>query len=154
MRINKLYVVAGLIIAFGMFFELAAHADETNQETTISFSAPVQIPGQVLPAGKYVVLADSDDVNLVRIFNADRNILYATLQTVPAEATSPANDTTITLAELGNSKPDLLVKWFYPGMTIGHEFVYSGRQEREIAHAGQETFVGNQLSAGEYAGSN
>ena len=29
MKINKGYIVAGLIIAFSLFFELAAHADES-----------------------------------------------------------------------------------------------------------------------------
>jgi hypothetical protein len=54
MRINKLDIAVGLIIAFGLFFELAAHADEANQEITITFSAPIQISGQVLPAGTYI----------------------------------------------------------------------------------------------------
>ena len=48
MRINKLYIILGMLIAFGVFFELAAHADEANEATTITFSAPVQIPGRVL----------------------------------------------------------------------------------------------------------
>lgn len=154
MRINKLYVFIGLIIACGLFFELAAHADETNQETTITFSAPVQISKQVLPAGTYIFLTDTDAQNLVRIFNADRTVLYATLQTVSTENMNPADDTTITLAEQGAGKPDLLVKWFYPGNTVGHEFVYPKQQEQKIAHATEETFVGNQLTAAGYAGSN
>ena len=68
MRINKLYIVIGLVIAFALFFELAAHADATNELTKITFSAPVQIPGQVLPAGSYIFeQADpADDLNLVR----------------------------------------------------------------------------------------
>jgi hypothetical protein len=51
MRVNKLYIAVGLIIAFGLFFELAAHADTTNHKITITFSAPMQTSGQVLPAG-------------------------------------------------------------------------------------------------------
>ena len=43
MKINKGYIVIGLIIAFTLFFELAAHADVWDQTTTIPFSAPVQI---------------------------------------------------------------------------------------------------------------
>jgi hypothetical protein len=48
MNINKGYIAIGLIIAFGLFFELAAHADESDQATTITFSQPIQVPGQVL----------------------------------------------------------------------------------------------------------
>lgn len=54
MRVNKLYIAVGLIIAFGLFFELAAHADTTNHKITITFSAPMQTSGQVLPAGTYI----------------------------------------------------------------------------------------------------
>ena len=52
MKIHKLYIALGLLIAFGLFFELAAHADESNESTKITFSAPIQIPGQVLPAAE------------------------------------------------------------------------------------------------------
>jgi Protein of unknown function (DUF2911) len=147
MRIHKLYIVLGLVIAFGLFFELAAHADETNESTKITFSEPIHIPGQVLPAGSYILqqAAPNDDLNLVQIFNADRTVLYATLQTVSVERSEATGKTTITLAKAESGKPDLLVKWFYPGRLTGHEFVYSREQEQEIAQARQETFVGNQL---------
>ena len=154
MRIHKLYIVLGLVIAFGLFFELAAHADESNQSTKITFNTPIQIPGQVLPAGTYLFqeAAPNDDLNLVQIFNADGSILYATLETVPVERSAAAGETTITLAEAESGKPDLLVRWFYPGRLTGHEFVYSKPQEQEIAQARQQTFVGSQLMSSEAAG--
>ena len=153
MKIHKLYIILGLLIALGVFFELAAHADDTNEFTKITFGAPVQIPGRVLPAGTYIFqqAAPNDDLNLIRIFNADRTALYATLQTVPAERAEATGDTAITLAEPENEYP-VLVKWFYPGRLDGHEFVYRKRQEQEIAHAKQETFVGNRSMSNTEAG--
>jgi hypothetical protein len=147
MRIHRLYIALGLILAFGLFFELTAHADETNEFTKITFNAPIRIPGQILPAGTYIFQqADPDaDQNLVQIFNADRSVLYATLQSVSADRARPTRHTEITLAEPQSGNPDVLVKWFYPGRLTGHEFVYSKQQEQEIAQARQETFVGNQL---------
>jgi hypothetical protein len=132
-----------------------AHADEANEQTKITFSQPIQIPGQALPAGTYIFQRanPNSDLNLVQIFNADRSVLYATLQTVSAERMEPTGDTTITLANLETGQPAVLVKWFYPGRTTGHEFVYPKEQEQEIAQAKQETFVGSQLmSSGEAAG--
>jgi hypothetical protein len=154
MRIHKFCIVLGLLIAFGFFFELAAHADESNELIKITFSAPVQIPGQVLPAGTYAFQrANDDDLDLFQIFNADRTVLLATIQTVPTEGREPADDTTITLAEQQSGNPPLLVRWFYPGRITGHEFIYSKEQEHEIAQARQETFVGSQLvSRGQAAG--
>jgi hypothetical protein len=147
MRIHKLYIALGLIVALGLFFELTAHADEANQETRITFSAPIQIPGQVLPAGTYIFqLADpNNSQDVVRIFNADRSVLYAIVETVSTERTNPTGATAITLAERESGKPDVLVNWFYPDNTIGHEFIYPKQQEQEIAQARRETFVVNQL---------
>jgi hypothetical protein len=153
MRIHKLYIVLGMLLAFGVFFELAAHADEANEATTITFSAPIQVPGRVLPAGTYLFQqADSDDLNLVQIWNADRSVLYATLQSVSAQRTDATGDTAITLAEPESGNP-VLVKWFYPGRLTGHEFVYPKAQEQKIAQARQETYVGDRLmTSGENSG--
>src|SRR6202162_6547866 len=145
MKINKGYIAVGLIIAFGLFFELAAHADESDQSTTITFSQPIQIPGQVLPAGTHVFkLADSNsNQNLVQVFNADRTLLYATLQTIATERQEPTGRTMIALAEQGAGRPDALMKWFYPGREIGNEFVYPGKKEKELAQDKQQTIVAN-----------
>lgn len=153
MKIHKLYIVLGLMIALGVFFELAAHADDTNEFTKITFSAPVQIPGRVLPAGTYIFqqAEPNDDLNFIQIFNADRTTLYATLHTVSATRSEATGDTAITLAEPENGYP-VLVKWFYPGRLDGHEFVYRKPQGQEIAHAKQETFVGNRSMSSTQAG--
>ena len=146
MKISKRYIAVGMIIAFTLFFELAAHADESNQATTITFSQPIQIPGQILPAGTYSfkLLDSNSDPNVVQIFNSDQTHLYATLKTVPTERQDPTGDTAITLAEQGGGKPDALLKWFYPGRDTGHEFVYSGQQEKQLAQDTQQTIVANQ----------
>jgi hypothetical protein len=143
MKINKGYIAVGLIIAFALFFELAAHADESDRATTITFSQSVQIPGQVLPAGTYMFkLADGDsNQNVVQIFNADRAVLYATLQTIATDRLEPTGDTVVTLAEQGAGQPDVLVKWFYPGRETGNEFLYPKQQEKELAQDKQETIV-------------
>lgn len=146
MRIHKLFIVLGLMIAFGLFFELAAYADEANESTRITFSHAVQVPGQVLPAGTYVFQqADpNNDPNLIAIYSADHTVLYEIAHTVPAERTAATGDTTITMAEPETGKPDVVVKWFYPGRLIGHEFLYSTGKEQQLARATQETFVGSQ----------
>jgi len=154
MRIRKLYIVLGMLLAFGVFFEVAAHADEANEATTITFSAPIQLPGRVLPAGTYLFqqAEPNDNLNLVQIFNADHSVLYATLQTVPTERTDSTAHTAITLAEPASGNP-VLVKWFYPGRLTGHEFVYPKAEEQNIAQARQETYVGDRLmTSGENAG--
>src|ERR1700741_2705419 len=145
MKINKMYIVIGMVVAFALFFELAAYADLGDQATKITFSEPIQIPGQVLPAGTYLFkLANSDtEQNLVQIFSADRSVLYATIQTVPTERFEPAGNTTITVAEEESGQP-VLVKWFYPGNLTGHEFVYSKEREKQLAQERQQTIEAGQ----------
>jgi Protein of unknown function (DUF2911) len=157
MKIHKSYIAIGMIIAFALFFELAAHADEADQATNITFSQPIQVPGQILPAGTYLfTLANTDDLNMVQIFSPDRTHLYATLQTIPTENPQETGDTTVALVEQGGGKPDLLLKWFYPGEETGHRFVYSNEVEKEIAQDRQQTVVGNQqpITDSEAGGSN
>ena len=149
MKIHKSYIVVGMIIAFTLMFELAAHADESDQATKITFSQPIQVPGQVLPAGTYLFkLVNSEELNIVQIFSPDRAQLYATLQTVPTDNGQVARDTTVTLAEQGAGKPDVLLKWFYPGNETGHEFVYSKGLEKQMAQDRQQTVVATDSDAG------
>jgi hypothetical protein len=146
MKTNKAFIIVGLVIAFALFFELAAHADEEDQATKLTFSQPIQIPGQVLPAGTYLFkLVDTDTgQGMVQIFNADRTALYATLQTIETDRPEPTDDTAVALVEQGAGKPDVLLKWFYPGREIGNEFVYSKQTEKALEHDKQQTIVANQ----------
>ena len=145
MKLSKLSMVAGFIIAFTLIFELAAHADDENQLTKISFSAAVQVPGKVLPAGNYefVVVRSDSSQNLVQIFNADGTELYATVPTIPIERAREVDGTSITLAQRPDGKPDAVLTWFYPGMDTGHEFVYSKPEETELTQDAHQTFVGD-----------
>jgi hypothetical protein len=146
MKISKTHIVIGMIIAFVAFFELAAHADESNETTILTFSQPIQIPEQILPAGTYLFkLANSDsDRDLVQIFSSDQMHLYATFQTIPTERQNPTDDTAITFAQQGDGQPETLLKWFYPGNLTGHEFVYSRQREKELAQDRQLTVTANQ----------
>jgi hypothetical protein len=142
MKINKSYIAVGLIIALSLFFGLAAHADEADESTTITFSQPIQIPGRVLPAGTYVFkLASTYDLNLVQVFNADRAVLYANLQTIATDRPEPSDHTVVALAEQGAGQPDVLLKWFYPGRETGKEFLYPQQKEKELAQDKQQTVI-------------
>ena len=150
MRINKFALLLGFAIASVPFLEVAAHADEADQSTKITFSKPVEIPGHVLPAGTYLFkLVDDNDQNLVEILNANGARVVATLQTVSAERQEPTGDTVVTLAEQPNGSPDALRDWFFPGNTIGHEFRYSKTEEQQLTHDRQQTIeAGETTKAG------
>jgi hypothetical protein len=127
--VTILFVLAGLIVAS------AAHADQSNQATKVTFSQPVQIPGRVLPAGTYwfELPEDISQHYLVRIYSADRTVLYATLFAASSERATATDRTVFGLAERGSAQPQAIVTWFYPGETTGHQFLYPKQMEKELA---------------------
>lgn len=147
MKFNKFAFAIAFVLTAVLFAEVAAHADEWDQATTLTFRQPVQIPGQLLPAGTYQFkLADVNDVNLVRISNADGTRVYAALETITAVRREATDNTALVMAEPGSGKPDLLLKWFYTGSTSGHQFVYSDQQEQQLAQDQQQTVIAKQAA--------
>lgn len=131
-----------LLLAFLMILP-GARADETNQATKVTFTQAVQIPGRVLPAGTYwfILPQDVTDHNQVRIYNSDRTIFYGTVITINAERPHPTDKSAFTFTAHGSTQPQALVSWFYPGETIGHEFLYPKQVSTEFAKAKQVTIV-------------
>jgi len=114
-----------------------AQASLWNQKTIFTFSGPVEIPGQVLPAGTYVFkLANSmADRNIVEVFNKDETHLYGFFLAVPDYHLKPADKPIITFAERAANAPEAVRAWFYPGDNYGHEFVYPKVKAMELAKA-------------------
>jgi sugar (pentulose or hexulose) kinase len=125
--------VALVLLAFGP----TARADVWNQMTKLTFSQPVQIPGnEVLPAGSYwfVLASGSADRNIVQVYSSNWQHEYAMLLTQPTIRRHVTDHTRIEFAERPHKQPEALLKWYYPGRVTGHEFLYSARHEREFSH--------------------
>ena len=142
MNTRKLWsVVFSVVLACVVSLPLA-RASQDDQLTKVIFDQSVEVPGRVLPAGSYWFLRDRTSTNVVRIFSLDWKTLYATELTEATERMEPADRTTFTFAEDREaSKPEALLKWFYPGETIGHEFIYHKQERRELARDKQQTVV-------------
>jgi hypothetical protein len=131
---KTLAVIFCFMLACTVFLPVA-RADEWDQMTKLTFTEPVEIPGQVLPAGTYwfVLMDNPSDRNIIRVFSQDWSKLYATLLAVPTDRQQPTDRTEIKLAERPHDRPEALLKWYYPGLLTGHEFIYSVKHEREFA---------------------
>jgi len=127
-----------LVLSCVLLFALPAQADEWNKKTVVTFNRPVELPGVVLPAGKYVFkLLDSlTDRHIVQVFNEDETKLYTTILAIPNRRLDPAADTILRFAERPRNAPEALRAWFYPGDSFGQEFVYPKTRAAVIA---QET---------------
>jgi hypothetical protein len=135
-------VPAVFCMAFlGAIFSTSAKADEWNDKTVVTFSAPVEIPGvhlkgwAVLPAGTYVfkLLDSKSDRHIVQIFSKDEKTVYATILAIPNYRLRATDKTTITFRERPAGEPEALRAWFYPGKNWGEEFVYPKARAMELA---------------------
>ncbi len=74
MNTRKWLVVTLCLVALcALVAPSAMMADQEDKASKLTFSEPVEVPGQVLPAGTYwFTMADSpSDRNIVQIWNAD-----------------------------------------------------------------------------------
>ena len=142
------FILAFVLLAFGVFSPLA-HADEYNQATKVTFSQSVQVPGRILPSGTYwFVLAESgSNRNIVQIYGADRTTLYATILTGSSERLETTDETAFTLADRPSNEAPALLEWFYPADQVGHAFLYSRRESKELAQDKQETVLAPEVHA-------
>src|SRR6202163_892244 len=130
-RFQTLAAVCGFALA-SVTFAPSARADDWNRKTTITFSAPVEIPGVhlagwgVLPAGTYIfkILDSQSDRHIVQIFNQDETAVYATILAIPNYRLRATDKTVMTFRERPAGEPEALRAWFYPGREWGEEFVY------------------------------
>jgi len=123
-------------------FASSAGADTNfNKRTVVTFTQPVEIPGQVLPAGRYTIeLAESyGNRHIVRFFNADRSKLIATVLAIPNRRLEATGKTVMNFTERPGNAPDALKAWFYPGNGFGQEFVYPKPRAVELAQLTHES---------------
>ena len=113
----------------------AVTADELDKKTIVTFSAPVEVPGKVLPAGTYVfkLLDSSSNRNIVQIFDKDEKHLIATMLALPDYRLKPADKPVIQFDERASGSPPALEAWFYPGDDYGQQFVYPHTRAVELA---------------------
>jgi len=113
-------------------------ADEWNRKTTVTFSAPVEVPGvgaQTLPAGTYVfkILDLMSDRHIVQISNEAQGHVYTTILAIPNYRLKATSKTVMTFGERAAGQPQAIRAWFYPGRQFGEEFVYPKYRAVELA---------------------
>ena len=117
-------IASVLAVALLVLVSRSARADEFDHLMVITFSAPVQIPGEVLPAGTYQFSNPDGDRNVVEVRSADGSKPYATLLTIPAERSTATDEPVVKFEERAAGSPEAIRAVFYPGETTGMAFLY------------------------------
>ena len=110
----------GMSLALTASLITPAMADEWDKKTEFQFSSPVEVPGRVLDAGKYVfqLLDSQSDRNIVQIFSVDpegNQRLVTTIMAVPAYVVNVPDKPTIRFEERRGDSPEAIRSWFHPG---------------------------------------
>jgi hypothetical protein len=138
---NMKSYILGLSFAGLLCFTLTPtlRASVANQKARITFSAPIQVPGTVLPAGTYTfrLLPSKGGRNIVEIFNGTH--LDATTLTATDKTLHPTGKTILKFAKTAPGSPEVLRAWFYPGDTYGHQFIYPHDEAVKLAKANNVT---------------
>jgi hypothetical protein len=129
------------VVAVAMAIGFSARADTFNKLSVLTFSAPVELPGNVtLPAGTYAFkLMDNFGYrHIVQVFDKDQSQLFATVLAIPNYRVTATDKTVTRFSETAAGAPNALKEWFYPGDNFGHEFVYPKNRAVELAEASHE----------------
>jgi hypothetical protein len=116
-----------------------------NQDTFFTFSQAVELPKTTLPAGTYFFqLMDSDsNRHIVKVMSQDRKQLHATLMAIPYYSNDrPPDDPQVRFMETpaanGAAATNAIKIWFYPGNSVGHEFIWPRGKAMQLARTARE----------------
>jgi hypothetical protein len=118
----------------------AAAQPSGPRSASVTFSAPVQLPGIVLPAGVYVfeqTINGSGD-GAVSVWNTTSKVLVVRLHTVATKRGSAGSP--VTFREI-RSTPPAIAAWYLNGGVEGHEFLYTADELRGMSPAPAASLV-------------
>lgn len=150
---TKLFVACALAFAVSLAGTAATAQEPTNQITYFTFSAPFELPGgKTLPAGKYVfkIVDSPSNRHIVQVMSEDQQTMHATVLAIPAQRQEPADEPEVRFMEAAANAAPAVRTWWYPGRSIGHEFIYPKDQARRLA--ANQTGEGVLTTAGDASG--
>jgi hypothetical protein len=140
MKIMKTVLVVLALAFFGAIVASGVQADDWNKKTVITFSEPIEIPGQILPAGTYTIKLVNIDTerHVVQFLDESGIHVIATVLAINNWRLKPTGKTVVRFAERAGDNPEAIKAWFYPGDNFGQEFVYPKQRAIELAVAEKE----------------
>jgi hypothetical protein len=137
--LSKLTVFATLaMLVLGMGG--TAVAQTSDYRTYFTFSTPVTLPGVTLPAGRYLFrLADPNSSRkVISVLSEDGKTPLAMLHTIPNQLPQAPRDPEVRFLETSGNMPPAIKTWWYPGKSIGYEFIYPRAQALQLAKVTSE----------------
>jgi hypothetical protein len=127
-----------------------AQGQPLDSRTEFTFNQPVELPGVTLPPGTYVFrFVDATTGRKVMQVQAKdaSNKTYGMFLTISAQRPRPSDDAELRFLETPAGQPAAVKTWWYPGNTIGREFIYPKSQARRLAQATNSTVLTTQAES-------
>jgi hypothetical protein len=124
-----------------------AQGQPIDSRTEFTFNQQVELPGVTLPAGTYVFrFVDATTGRKVMQVQAKdaSNKTYGMFLTISAQRPEPSDNAELRFLETPAGQPAAVKTWWYPGNTIGREFIYPKSQARRLAQATNTTVLTTQ----------
>jgi len=121
-----------------------AQGGPMDSRTEFTFNQPVELPGVTLPPGTYVFrFVDATTGKKVMQVQAKdaSNKTYGMFMTISAQRPKASDDAELRFLETPAGQPAAVKTWWYPGNTIGREFIYPKSQAMRLAKATNSTVL-------------
>jgi hypothetical protein len=133
-RTRAIATAAAMTLFLGLPADTLAQQPDTRDRTIMTFSAPVELPGMRLEAGTYVFrLADTASRNVIQVLSQNEMEMLGQWLFIPAERRDVTGETVVTFREASAGSTPAVQYWYYPGESIGKEFIYPKDQAMRIA---------------------
>ncbi len=148
--LNKIMITsacAAAILTVMSVTPALAQGGPMDSRTEFTFNQPVELPGVTLPPGTYIFrFADATTGRKVMQVQAkdSSNKTYGLFLTISAQRPRPSDDAELRFLETPAGQPTAVKTWWYPGNTIGREFIYPKSQARRLAQATNQTVLTTQ----------
>ena len=118
----------------GLAGRAAAQQVDTNERTFLTFSTAVEMPGVTLQPGTYVFrLGDASRRNVVQVWDRDERNMLGHFTFIETGRPRRSDETVVMFKETQEDTAPAIQYWYYPGHTVGKEFIYSKDQAARIA---------------------
>ncbi len=119
------FMLGTLAALFAVTFP-TLQASSREEVTVFTFTAPVEVPGRVLPAGKYLFKVDQRDgeLNVVEIKNQQENRVYGVFLVKPEYHMRVPGSPAIAFQQRAPGTPQAIKAWLYPGDKYWYQFIY------------------------------
>ena len=142
-------LMTSALAAAAMFTTLSAaparaQGGPMDARTEFTFSRSVELPGVTLPPGTYIFrFADATTGRKVmQVLAKDAsNKTYGLFLTITAQRPRPSDEAELRFLETPAGAPAAVKTWWYPGNSIGREFIYPKSQARRLAQATNTTVL-------------